>query len=335
VLGETLAGLDLTGTTHTNAGDYTDDPWTFTDVTGNYNDITDGTVDDNIDKADAVCTVTGYDVTYDSFAHTATGSCKGVLGETLAGLDLTGTTHTNAGDYTDDPWTFTDVTGNYNDITDGTVDDNIDKADAVCTVTPYSVIYDHIAHTATGSCTGVKGENLTGLNLGGTTHTNPGDYPDDVWAFTDVTGNYNNANGTVHDNIHFAPAGMCGYGPGNVILQPINADGSSVWKKRNTVPVKFRVCDASGAAIGDMTLVFNTSTPHTIAAPYLYATQTGAGPVDEPGTSNTPDTQFRWSASDQQWIFNLNTDNLTAGKVYFYHIYLTDGTTIDFKFGLR
>jgi len=74
--GETLSGLDLSGTTHTNAGAYTD-PWTFTDVTGNYNNDS-ATVADTIAKADPVCTVTGYSVTYDAAAHTATGSCLGV-----------------------------------------------------------------------------------------------------------------------------------------------------------------------------------------------------------------------------------------------------------------
>ena len=49
---ESLSGLDLTGTTHTNAGDYPSDTWTFTDATGNYNDAS-GTVSDSIAKADA------------------------------------------------------------------------------------------------------------------------------------------------------------------------------------------------------------------------------------------------------------------------------------------
>ena len=75
-MAKTLSGLDLSGTTHTNAGFYKDDAWTFTDVTGNYNN-TSGKVDDNIGKADAVCMVTPYDVTYDGSAHTATGTCLG------------------------------------------------------------------------------------------------------------------------------------------------------------------------------------------------------------------------------------------------------------------
>ncbi len=76
----------------------------------------------NIAKADPVCTITGYSVPYDGSPHTATGSCLGVVGETLAGLDLSGTTHTAAGNYPADPWTFTDVTGNYTDDS-GTVAD--------------------------------------------------------------------------------------------------------------------------------------------------------------------------------------------------------------------
>ena len=199
VASETLAGLDLSGTTHTNAGTYNNDPWTFTDSTGNYND-TNGTVNDTISKANAVCTITGYSVTYDGNPHTATGSCLGVASETLAGLDLSGTTHTGAGTYNNDPWTFTDSTGNYND-TAGTVNDSISKANAVCTITGYSVTYDGNPHTATGSCLGVASETLAGLDLSSTTHTSAGSYPNDPWTFTDVTGNYNDTNGSVADSI--------------------------------------------------------------------------------------------------------------------------------------
>jgi hypothetical protein len=45
-LNETLAGLDLSQTTHKPVDSY-NDPWTFTDVTGNYNNAS-GNVADNI-----------------------------------------------------------------------------------------------------------------------------------------------------------------------------------------------------------------------------------------------------------------------------------------------
>ncbi|HJS20460.1 MAG TPA: Ig-like domain-containing protein, partial [Anaerolineales bacterium] len=76
-----------------------------------------------VNKANPNCSsITGYSVTYDGNSHTATGSCQGVGGDgTLAGLDLSATTHTAVGTYNDDPWSFTDVSGNYNDAS-GTVD---------------------------------------------------------------------------------------------------------------------------------------------------------------------------------------------------------------------
>ena len=190
------ASLTLTGTTHTNAGTYNGDAWTFTGG-ANYNDAN-GTVDDAIAKANASISVTPYSVTYDGAAHTATGTATGVGGADLsAGLNLSGTTHTNAGTYNGDAWTFTGGT-NYNDA-NGTVDDAIAKANATISVTPYSVTYDGLAHTATGTATGVGAADLSaGLNLTGTTHTNAGTYNGDAWTFTGGT-NYNDANGTVDD----------------------------------------------------------------------------------------------------------------------------------------
>src|SRR5205085_93398 len=117
----------------------------------------------------------------------ATGTAKGVAGETLSGLDLSGTSHTNAGAYPNDPWSFTDSTGNYNQAT-GSVGDSIAKAAATINVLGYNVVSDSAPHSATGTATGVKGESLSGLNLSGTTHSAAGDYPNDPWTFTDATG---------------------------------------------------------------------------------------------------------------------------------------------------
>src|ERR1041385_2359671 len=101
----------------------------------------------SIGKADAVCTVTPYTsltTTYNASAHTATGSCTGVdAGNTAVGgsLDLTNTTHTNAGTYASDSWSFSGGT-NYNDQGPVTITDSIAKADAVCIFPNYSVVYD-------------------------------------------------------------------------------------------------------------------------------------------------------------------------------------------------
>src|SRR5690242_4819448 len=157
-----------------------------------------------IAKANPIISVTPYSVTYDGDPHSASGSATGVKGEALSGLDLSSTNHTNAGSYTTDAWSFTDVTGNYNND-NGTVDDEIAKANASISVTPYNVTYNGDSHSASGSATGVKGEALTGLDLSATNHTNAGSYATDAWSFTDVTGNYNNDNGTVDDEIAKRP----------------------------------------------------------------------------------------------------------------------------------
>ena len=49
--------------------------------------------------------------------------------------------------------------------------------------------------------------------------------------------------------------------------------------------------------------------------------------------STTPDTTFR--SGNVQWIFNLDTQNLTAGNTYIYLITLNDGSTIQFQFTLK
>ncbi len=85
-------------------------------------------------------------------------------------------------------------------VTTTTAAGTIDKANANIVVTPYDVEYDTLAHTATGTASGVMSESLAGLNLSGTTHTNAGEYSD-TWTFTDVTGNYKNASGTITDKI--------------------------------------------------------------------------------------------------------------------------------------
>lgn len=190
-----LEGLDLGNTfTDVPGGSVT---WTFTDVTGNYNDLSDS-VDIVIGKANASCPIEGWTGPYDGETHGASGACLGVDGLPLEGLDL-------GNSFTDVPggtanWTFTDVTGNYNDLSDS-VEISISKVNPTCQIDFYSVEFDKQAHTATGSCDGVKDEPLTGLDLSGTTHTEVGSYIGDPWNFTDSTGNYNDMTGTVDDEI--------------------------------------------------------------------------------------------------------------------------------------
>jgi HYR domain len=99
------------------------------------------------------------------------------------------------------------------------------------------------------------------------------------------------------------------------VLQPINADGSSIFKLGSTVPVKFQL---SGASAG----ISNLS-----ARVYLQRIGAGAtGTVLEAiSTSNaTTGNLFRYDATSGQYIFNLNTKTLSAGT-YQLRIDLGDG----------
>jgi hypothetical protein len=134
------------------------------------------------------------------------------------------------------------------------------------------------------------------------------------------------ANGTLA--IVYPTTGLCLGEGGHQILAPINPDGTSVFKQKSTVPAKFRVCDATGHSIG---------TPDVVSSFKLVNTLSGtvSTVVNESVDSTTPDTMFRWSASDQQWIFNINTKNLSANLTYVYRVTLNDGSSIQFSFGLK
>ena len=55
----------------------------------------------------------------------------------------------------------------------------------------------------------------------------------------------------LNQSVQYEPAGTtCDGDIGHQILQPIHTDGSSVFKQGQTVPAKFRVCDANGVSIG-------------------------------------------------------------------------------------
>jgi hypothetical protein len=207
--GEDLSSLlDLNGTTQTSVGDYTADEWFFAG-NANYNSAS-GTVHDVISRANLVIGPTGinvmpYNVAYDSMPHTATGTVTGINGEDLSDLlDLSGTTHTNVGDYTADEWIFAG-NANYNSAT-GTVHDVITRATLVVgpagiNITPYDVTYDGASHSATGTATGLNGEDLSNLlDLSGTTHTDAGAYTNDQWSFAG-NANYNPSSGVISDNI--------------------------------------------------------------------------------------------------------------------------------------
>ncbi len=183
------AGSSITlNTTHTNAGTYTTDSWSFSGGI-NYNDIPPTTITDTVTKANAAVSVTPYNTVYDSNPHTATYTITGVGSDTgAAGSSITlNTTHTNAGTYTTDSWSFSGGI-NYKDIPSTTITDTITKANATVVVIPYDVAFDGSPHTAASTITGVgKDTGATGSSITlNTTHTLPGTYVD-TWSFSGGT----------------------------------------------------------------------------------------------------------------------------------------------------
>jgi hypothetical protein len=147
----------------------------------------------------------------------------------------------------------------------------------------------------------------------------------------DVAGNA--ADSVTHTyKVEYASGGMCLGSPGHAILQPIDWQGTSVFKQKSTVPAKFRVCDANGVSIGTAGVVQDFKIIGTWSGTVLpYVTE-----ADVPST--TPDQYFRWSSTDQQWIFNINTKGAPVNQpnvTYVFRITLNDGSVIDFRFGLK
>lgn len=99
------------------------------------------------------------------------------------------------------------------------------------------------------------------------------------------------------------------------VLPPIKADGSSVFKAGNTVPVKFQLTEASAGITDAIALLSYSRVINGVPG----------APIDAVSTSGaTVGSLFRYDWSSHQYIFNWNTKGLTAGH-YQLQIDLGDG----------
>lgn len=106
------------------------------------------------------------------------------------------------------------------------------------------------------------------------------------------------------------------------ILQPINADGSSLFKLGSTVPVKFQLTGHDGQIVTDA--VANIS--YAIYNENVIGTDTEAISTSAASTGNA----FRYDSTSNQYIFNLNTKGWAAGS-YQLTIKLSDGFSYTVK----
>ena len=147
-----------------------------------------------IGKATATVSVVNYSGAYDGLSHTASVTITGMGTDgVLASNSLTGTNVADSGSVA-----ASTSDSNYF-AASGTATLTISKADATIDVSGYAGVYDGNAHGATGTAKGVQGETLAGLDLGASFTNVPGGTA--TWTFTDATGNYNDATGSVQITI--------------------------------------------------------------------------------------------------------------------------------------
>jgi hypothetical protein len=110
------------------------------------------------------------------------------------------------------------------------------------------------------------------------------------------------------------------------VLQPVNPDGSSIFKLGSTIPVKFSLADTAsvpvGSAVANLTVAKITN---EIDGTYVEAVSTAAA---------TTGTLFRYDASGQQYIFNLATNGLSKGT-WNLKVSLNDGASYTTRISLR
>ena len=104
------------------------------------------------------------------------------------------------------------------------------------------------------------------------------------------------------------------------VRQPINANGTSVFKAGSTVPVKF------GCSVG-------TLTP-TLALTRLTSTTLGTTLEAEVAATATNGSAFRYDASEAQYIYNLSTKGMATGT-YRLNILSGGGTISTVQISLR
>jgi len=109
-------------------------------------------------------------------------------------------------------------------------------------------------------------------------------------------------------------------------LQPINSDGSSVFKAGSTIPVKFRLTDSNLAwvdsAIASLTIQRKSSSVQNGINEFYYS------------TSVTSSDTFRYSKEEALYILNFSTKGMEYG-LYTLVVTLDDGEKYSIDIGLR
>jgi HYR domain len=112
---------------------------------------------------------------------------------------------------------------------------------------------------------------------------------------------------------------------GTFFLAPLAPDGSSIFKKGSTVPVRFRLRGASGGIIDLTAHLLVASVSSGVTGPFVAATSASAGDAGN---------AFRFDPSCGQYVFNLSTRSLGTGT-WSLRADLGDGVTHQNNISLR
>jgi hypothetical protein len=110
----------------------------------------------------------------------------------------------------------------------------------------------------------------------------------------------------------YDPAGLSG------ILQPINPDNTSVFKRGQSVPVKFKL---GGDEFTGFVTTGWTIQAQQVACSVFDGTETTLENVG----SNTPSTYFRYDATADQYIYNADMHNKGVGTCWNFKVTLDSG----------
>ncbi|MES2059575.1 MAG: MBG domain-containing protein [Patescibacteria group bacterium] len=204
-----------------------------------------------IHKINPTIVVTTYNVAYDGASHTATGTATGVLGENLAGLDFTNTIHVNTGNYTEDSYTFTDTTGNYNNLEATVINDQIGLGSQTITFGALSDRSDAdtdfdvsasassglpVTFTASGDCT-ISGNTIHLMNVGSCTIVAHQNGNENISAAPDVSQSFDIKNNS--SDHHYGGIVGGGSGGGQVLGASTGPEASSTCESYIGSYIKF------------------------------------------------------------------------------------------------
>jgi hypothetical protein len=131
------------------------------------------------------------------------------------------------------------------------------------------------------------------------------------------TNDYNVVSATVKINVLYKFGGF---------LDPIDANGNSLFKLGSTVPIKFQLIDAQGNYISTATAkLFVAQISNSVIGTDVEAVSTAAA---------TTGNLFRYDSTAKQYIFNLSTKSLSKGTWQIKAV-LDDGTSYSIQISLR